>query len=192
MQGRTEAQTPEAELLASARTGDLQAFEQLVTRYERLVFCLALRLTGNAEDAREATQGTFIQMYRKLHQVDTQRPLGPWLYAVAVNVCRGMGRERRRSRLVPIEAFVELAAVDPAPGPERQFSAKERERHLRAGLRELPEKERAALLLREVEDLSTAEVARLLGSSETTVRSQISSARLKLRRFFARRSGGRS
>jgi RNA polymerase sigma-70 factor (ECF subfamily) len=66
------------------------------------------------------------------------------------------------------------------------MSAKEQERHLRAGLRELPEKERAALLLREVQDLSTAEVARLLGSSEGTVRSQISSARLKLRKFFAR------
>jgi RNA polymerase sigma-70 factor (ECF subfamily) len=125
-------------------------------------------------------------MHRKLHQVDAGRPLGPWLYTVTVNICRGIGRNQRRSRLVPMEGFVELAAVDPAPGPERQMSAKEQERHLRAGLRELPEKERAALLLREVQDLSTAEVARLLGSSEGTVRSQISSARLKLRKFFAR------
>jgi RNA polymerase sigma-70 factor (ECF subfamily) len=190
MQGRSDAQAPEADLLLAARRGDLQAFEQLVTRYERLVFCLALRLTGSVPDAQDAVQAVFLQMHRKLHQVDAGRPLGPWLYTVTVNLCRSIGRGQRRSRLVQMERVVELVTADPAPGPERQMSGKEQEQYLRAGLRELPEKERAALLLREVQDLSTAEVARLLGSSEATVRSQISSARLKLRKFFARHAGG--
>jgi RNA polymerase sigma-70 factor (ECF subfamily) len=139
-------------------------------------------MTGNVEDARDAVQGVFLRMHRKLHTVDPGRSLSPWLYTVTLNVCRGIGRSRARSRLVPMEEFVQLAAVDPAPGPERQ---------LRAGLKELPERERAALLLREVEEWSTAEVAKMLGSSETTVRSQISSARVKLRKFFARQGGKR-
>jgi len=184
------AEAPEAALRTAAIRGDLAAFEQLVARYERVVFGLALRLTGNTEDARDAVQGVFLRMHRKLHTVDPERSLGPWLYTVTLNVCRGIGRSRVRSRLVPMEEFVRLAAVDPAPGPERQFSGREAEHQLRAGLRELPEKERAALLLREVEDLTTAEVAKLLGSSETTVRSQISNARMKLRKFFAKHAGG--
>jgi RNA polymerase sigma-70 factor (ECF subfamily) len=78
---------------------------------------------------------------------------------------------------------------DPAASPEGRFSGRERERHLRAGLRTLPEKERAALLLREMDGLSTEEVARVLGSSPATVRSQICNARVKLRKFFAKYLG---
>ncbi|HUA60192.1 MAG TPA: RNA polymerase sigma factor [Verrucomicrobiae bacterium] len=191
MRDRAEAQAPEASLRAAAVRGDLEAFEQLVRRYERAVFSLALRLTGDVEDARDAAQGVFLRMHRKLHTVDPKRSLSPWLYTVTLNVCRGIGRSRIRSRLVPMEEFVQLAAVDPTPGPERQLSAREAEFQLRAGLQQLPERERAALLLREVEELSTAEVAKLLGSSETTVRSQISSARMKLRKFFAKHAGGK-
>jgi len=191
MRERAELPSPEAVLRAAAVRGDLQAFEELVKRYERAVFALALRMTGNVEDARDAVQGVFLRMHRKLHTVDPGRSLSPWLYTVTLNVCRGIGRSRARSRLVPMEEFVQLAAVDPAPGPERQLSAREAERQLRAGLKELPERERAALLLREVEEWSTAEVAKMLGSSETTVRSQISSARVKLRKFFARQGGKR-
>ena len=179
---------PESILRQAALRGDRKAFEQLVFLHERGVFSLALRLTGNADDARDVMQGVFLRLHRKLDTVDPLRPLSPWLYAVTLNVCRGMGRSKARSRLVPIADFVD--AADPYPGPERQLSGREQERQLQEALNELPEKERAALLLREVEELSTAEVARLLGSSETTVRSQISQARLKLRKFFARRKGG--
>lgn len=78
---------------------------------------------------------------------------------------------------------------DSMPDPERRLTGRESEECLRSGLATLPEKERAALLLREMQGLTTAEVACTLGSSEVTVRSQISSARLKLRRFFDRREG---
>jgi RNA polymerase sigma-70 factor (ECF subfamily) len=188
---RSDAPDSESALRAAVLRGDLDAFEKLVMRYERAVFTLALRLTGNVEDARDAVQGVFLRLHRKLHTVDPERALSPWLYTVTLNVCRGIARSQIRSRLVPMEEFVELAAVDPSPSPERQFSAREAEQQLRAGLRELPERERAALVLREVNELTTAEVAKVLGSSETTVRSQISSARMKLRKFFARNAGGK-
>ena len=185
-----ERGTPEAELLSRAKGGDLDAFEQIVILHERKIFGLALRLTGRVEDAKDAMQETFIRMHQKIGQVDADRSIGPWLYSVTINVCRDMGRVRQRARLIPMDDW-SLTAADPVANPEKLFSGRERETHLRAGLRTLPQKERAALLLREMEGLSTEEVARILGSSVTTVRSQICTARLKLRKFFARHLGER-
>jgi RNA polymerase sigma-70 factor, ECF subfamily len=179
-----EPTSGEAHLLALAKTGDLDAFERLVALHERRVFALALRLTGNVEDAKDATQEAFIRLHRKIGQIDSGRSVGPWLYSVTVNACRDIGRDRQRSRLVPMENWASLAPVDPDAGPEGQYADRQREEHLRTVLGRLPEKERAALLLREMEGFSTGEVARILGSSEATVRSQVCNARLKLRKLL--------
>jgi RNA polymerase sigma-70 factor, ECF subfamily len=179
-----ERTTPEARLLALAKTGDLDAFEQLVALHERRVFALALRLTGSMEDAKDATQEAFIRLHRKIAQIDSGRGVGPWLYSVTANACRDIGRERQRSRLVPMENWASLAPADPDANPEGLYADRQREDRLRTVLRRLPEKERAALLLREMEGLSTEEVAGILGSSVSTVRSQICTARLKLRKLL--------
>jgi RNA polymerase sigma-70 factor (ECF subfamily) len=175
---------PEARLLALAKTGDLDAFEQIVALHERRVFALALRLTGSVEDAKDATQEAFVRLHRKMSQIDSDRGAGPWLYSVTVNACRDIGRDRQRSRLVPVDNLASLAPAAPDASPEGLYADRQREEHLRAVLGRLPEKERAALLLREMEGLSTQEVARVLGSSEATVRSQICTARLKLRKLL--------
>ena len=174
----------EARLLVLAKTGDLDAFEQLVALHERRVFALALRLTSSVEDAKDATQETFIRLHRKIAQIDSARGVGPWLYSVTVNACRDIARDRQRSRLVPMENWASLAPADPVANPEGLYADRQREEHLRSVLHCLPEKERAALLLREMEGLSTEEVARILGNSEATVRSQICNARLKLRKLL--------
>jgi RNA polymerase sigma-70 factor, ECF subfamily len=179
-----EGTAPEARLLALAKTGDVDAFEQIVALHERRVFSLALRLTGSVEDAKDATQEAFIRLHRKMAQIDSEKGVGPWLYSVTVNACRDIGRNRQRSRLVPMENLAALAPADPDSTPECLYADIQREEHLRLLLRRLPEKERAALLLREMEGLSTGEVARILGSSEATVRSQICTARLKLRKLL--------
>lgn len=175
---------PEARLLALAKTGDLDAFEQIVALHERRVYALALRLTGCVEDAKDATQEAFIRLHRKIAQIDSGRGVGPWLYSVTVNACRDIGRGRQRSRLVAMENWASHAPADPDATPEGLYASQQREEQLRAMLRRLPEKERAALLLREMEGLSTGEVARILGSSEGTVRSQVCTARLKLRKLL--------
>jgi RNA polymerase sigma-70 factor, ECF subfamily len=179
----------EPELLAAARRGDLDAFETLVKLHERRIFGLALRITGNPEDARDAMQEAFLRLHRRLAQISSEAAIGPWLCTVTVNLCRDLARAKRRSRLVAMEKGAETRC-DPSASPEQIAAAGERERQIQAALRTLPETEREALLLREMEGLSTAEVARALGSSETTVRSQISRARLRLRRLFAARYGG--
>ena len=189
MDPQTAPATREADLLRLAQKGDGDALERLILLYERKIFALAYRLTGSAADAQDAMQETFVRLHLRVREIEAARGVGPWLYTVAVNVCRDIGRRSRRTRLMALPTAVELA--DALADPERRFSARESEECLRAGLKTLPEKERAALLLREMEGLTTAEVARALGSSEVTVRSQICSARMKLRRFFRRREEGR-
>ena len=175
------------ELLERARSGDSRAFEDLVGQHERRVLGLAWRLIGSAEEARDAAQEVFLRLFRYLHKIDPNRPLAAWLYRVTVNVCRDASRRRRRfvteSLDDPERAPLALAATD---DPARQTLVREEHRILAQGLATLGEKERAALVLRDVEGLSSAEVAEILESSQATVRSQISHARLKLARHRQR------
>jgi RNA polymerase sigma-70 factor, ECF subfamily len=185
MDPQTAPEFSEADLLRRAQKGDRDALDQLIMRHERRIFALAFRLTGSAADAQDAAQETFVRLHLRVREIEAERGVGGWLRAVAINVCRDMARRRRRSRLIPLPEAVDLP--DALADPEQRFSARETEECLQDALRTLPERERAALLLREMEGLSTAEVAQMLGSREVTVRSQISNARLKLRRFFQRR-----
>lgn len=186
MRPHTAHEIPEADLLRRAQASDRNALEQLIMLHEHRIFALALRMTGNVADAQDAVQETLIRLHLGVRKIDPARGAGAWLGAVAVNACHEIHRRRQRSRLIPIAADA-VDVPDSTPDPERRLSGRESEECLRAGLETLPEKERAALLLREIQGLTTAQVARALGSSEVTVRSQISSARLKLRRIFHRR-----
>lgn len=179
----TPMDAPEDRLrtLASAKAGDLAAFERLMRQQERLVLATARRLLGNMEDAQDVAQEVFWRLYQNLHKVDATENVTGWLYRVTVNLCRG----RQRKRLAHVEA--ELADVPaPSAGPHHQLLEAERQQVLQMSLRRLSEKERAALVLRDLEGLPTKQVARILGSSEATVRSQISKARLKVKDFVER------
>ena len=173
---------------ARERTGDLAAFEALMRQYERLVLVTALRLLGNIEDAKDVSQEVFLRLYRNLHKVEAASNYQAWLYRVTVNACYDIGRKRKPS--VPMEDVPDPVSMD--DDPHQALSGVERQRILQMSLRALSGKERAALVLRDLEGLSTEEVARTLGSSEATVRSQISKARMKMRdyieRYFRRRT----
>jgi RNA polymerase sigma-70 factor (ECF subfamily) len=165
--------------LEAAKAGDLAAFEQLMRQHERLVLRTALRILGNPADAQDVAQEVFLRLYRNLKKVEAAGNLEGWLYRVAVNLCRDQRRRKGRTE--------ELEDVVAAPGdPQQELTAAERRRVLKMSLRMLPEKERAALVLRDLEGLSTSEVAEILGSSEATVRSQISKARVKVKDFVER------
>jgi len=171
-----------ARAIAAAKAGDLAAFEILMRQYERMVLVTALRLLGNIEDAKDASQEVFLRLYRNLGKVEAAGSFPGWLYRVTVNVCHDMGRKRTAN--VPMDEVPDL----PAPGadPGESAAGAERQRVLHMSLRMLSGKERAALVLRDLEGLSTSEVAQALGSSEATVRSQISQARVKVRHFVER------
>ena len=162
-------------LLARAQEGDSQSFDEIMVLYQKRVFCTALRILGHVEDAQDAAQEVFLRLYKYIERVDQNRPLLPWLYRVTVNVCHDIARKRNRTESLS-DAVAEAIPVHAADGAaERQWIAE--------GLKSLPEKERAAIVLCDIEGLSTGEVAHILGSSETTVRSQISRGRIKLKEF---------
>jgi RNA polymerase sigma-70 factor, ECF subfamily len=167
-------------VLQRAIAGDVSAFEQIVVRFERRVLTLAWRLLGSVEDAQDASQEVFLRAFRFLHRFDMKRPFEPWLVRMTVNVCRDLGRKRKPS--VVLDPDVLRSTSD----PHADMHSDEQRKILHAALRELPEKERAAVVLRDIEGFSTAEVAEILGSSESTVRVQISSARLKIRKAVKR------
>ena len=179
-----------AEIIARALTGDRAAFEAIVQLHERRVLTLAFRLLGNMEDAQDAAQEVFLRAFKYLRRFDSSKPLEPWLVRMTVNVCRGAGRKRSRSRevFVAAEGF---QGEDPGKNPYAQLRAEEQKRFLYEALDGLAEKERTAVVLRDIEGLTTAEVADILGSAEATVRSQISVARLKLRKAIVRMKGSK-
>jgi len=171
-------------LLERAIAGDVSAFEQIIVRHERRVFTLAWRLLGSFEDAQDAAQEVFFRAFRYLHRFDKARPFEPWLVRMTVNVCRDLARKRVRPANVLAEAAAD-ALLAPS-NPHADLDSEEQREILRRALQQLPEKERSAVVLRDIEGFSTAEVAEILGSSEATVRSQISSARLKIRKAIKR------
>jgi RNA polymerase sigma-70 factor (ECF subfamily) len=170
-------------LLRDAKTGNLDAFEQIVKGHERTVLLTALRLLGRWEDAQDAAQEVFLRLHKYLKRFDDAREFAPWLYRVTVNVCRDLNARRRPD--AELDAL-DVAPPDIAAGPHEQARSSEGRRILQAALGRLSERERAAVVLRDIEGLSTREVAQILGSTEATVRSHLSNARLKIMRLTER------
>jgi RNA polymerase sigma-70 factor (ECF subfamily) len=169
-------------ILQRAIAGDVSAFEQVIARYERRVLTLAWRLLGSFEDAQDASQEVFLRTFRFLHRFDKGRPFEPWFVRITVNVCRDLRRKRQRQP----DSLIDADALKSSSNPDADLHSQQQRQMLYRALQELPEKERAAVVLRDIEGLSTAEVAEILGSSEATVRSQISNARLKIKRAVKR------
>lgn len=170
------------EWIKKAKAGDLDAFERILILHERPVLRFAQRLLGNGEDAKDAAQEVFIRLHGHLSRFREDSEVSPWLYRVTVNVCHDI--RRRRKQTSPVNAGLEV--LDPAQDPEQPLTAVQERAMLIAALGTLTERERAAIVLRDMEGFTTAEVAWILGSSETTVRSQISTGRVKLRNFIAK------
>jgi RNA polymerase sigma-70 factor, ECF subfamily len=187
--------TPTAEraLVDRCRQGDGEAFSRLVALHERMVFSLALRLLGDAEEARDLSQEVFLQVYRHLSRFEGRSSLKTWIYRIVVNQGRNRQRwwrRRRKERSCPLE---DLTAADEArmsasvaggeDSPFDQVSRGERARRVQQALLELPFHQRTILVLREVEGLSCDAIAATLGLPEGTVKSRLSRAReaLKIR-----------
>ena len=192
-------------LAARARAGDAAAFERLMACTQHKVAATAWRLLGSREDARDATQESYLRAYKYLKSYRPAQDFHGWLYRITVNVCRDMLRARRGAGAPPQAtradaAFDELEEATEwshAQGGDAERAALLAQQRVivRRALAALPEKERTAVVLRDLEGLATEEVARLMNTRPATVRSQISTARVKLKVFCdqilrERRPGG--
>jgi RNA polymerase sigma-70 factor (ECF subfamily) len=163
--------------------------EEFVREHLRRVFLLIYRIVGNVADAQDLTQETFIKALQRQDQLKDLEKAAHWLSRIASNTA--IDHLRRRGR-VQFTGLDEAADPTPAPddgGPEALLLRGEQRGSLERALARLTPRERAALLLRDVEDLPAEEVARRLRCGKATVRSHIANARIKLRRFLP---GGQS
>src|SRR5262245_25802487 len=192
----------ESTLVARLRLGEMEAFDQLVEEYQALVYALSLRILNNAEDARDATQETFLKIYRHFGNFRGEASLKTWICRIAINQARSSDRwlrRRRRNDTTSLDA--PLGSSDGANGspdgydqrspidylqsryatPEDETLSRERSRQIERGLRQLKKDFRIAVILRDIEGLSYEEIAWVTEVSVGTVKSRIARGREMLR-----------
>lgn len=175
--------TPPDDRLLRARSGDLAAFNELVLEHQGLVFNLCYRMLSRRQAAEDACQETFISAWRNLPGMrgDTFRP---WLLRIAANACHDELRRRGRRSASSLEVALEEGLPEPAdsdPLPEASVLSGELRRRLESALRALPEEQRLAIVLSDVEGLDYAEIAATMSCSLGTVKSRIARGRARLR-----------
>jgi len=170
--------------------GDVNAFEKLVLEYEKSVYNIALRMTGNSEDASDMTQEAFIKAYNSLQSFRGDSKFSVWLYRIATNVCLDFLRSRSRKPTVSLSVEdnegeeVQLDVADESQSPELLLDRQMTRESVRRGLETLSPEYRQILLLREIRGLSYDEISQALGLEVGTVKSRIFRARKKLCTFL--------
>lgn len=177
-------------LLEKVRAGDYQAFEALVNRYEGKVYRLSMRMLRNQEDAEDALQETFLQVYRGLKGFEGRSTFSTWLFRLATNVCLMKIRHRgtEPAKLLPLEDYIPRHEEGKHPQiqdwpdkPEEVLLNKESREKMLEALEKLPAEYRAVFVLRDIEGFSNSEVGEALGISVAAVKSRLHRARLTLR-----------
>jgi RNA polymerase sigma-70 factor (ECF subfamily) len=189
---KTLERRQEDSLLQRLRAEELAAFEEMVAHFERPVYSLCFRILGDAEEARDAAQETFLKVYRGLKGFRGESGLKTWIYRIAINQAMNQQRwwrRRHRDETVSLdltrgdsELTIESSLRGTGASPEQMAISNERERRIMKALGEVKQEYRVVLILREIEDLSYEEIAETLAISIGTVKSRIARGREELRR----------
>lgn len=177
-------------IIESVLDGDVNAFEALVTKYEKTVYNLALRMTGNAEDAADMTQETFLKAYRSLKSFRGESKFSVWLYRICSNVCLDFLRSKSRKSADSLTVEndegeeTELDVPDDSFDPQRQLEISLTREAIQRGLDSLSHDQREILLLREINGLSYEEISEVLGIELSTVKTRIFRGRKRLAAFL--------
>ena len=173
----------ELDLIERHRLGDPSAFEEIYSQHEKMVFNLALRMTGSPEDAAELAQEVFLRVYRHLERFRGGSTLKTWVFRIALNCCRSRFRRKRLLFREPApgdDGALERIA-DPHANPERDALNRGLGERLDAALRRVPLAFREAVVLRDVHGFTYDEIAEILRVRIGTVRSRIARGRERLR-----------
>ena len=189
MKGIQHSSTPETTLISAAQRGDLEAFNQLVLRYQNLLFGIALRLLNDEDVASDAVQEALISAFRRFHTFRGDS-LRSWLARVVVNACYDEMRKKRRQHSIPLEQYnaegdeIETSywLVDAQADPELQFETSELEGAIQRSLNKLPPIYRLMLVLVDIEGMSYEEAAMAAHIPVGTVKSRLARARLQMQK----------
>ena len=177
----------ESELIIALRQRDPEAFSYLFDTYSDKIYRLAVDLLENEDEAEGIVQDTFLRLFEKLEQFQEKAKLGTWLYRVAYNASIDLLRKRRPVVPLPDEPAMQedlpipVVYVDWCHAPETILASTEAQLELERAITTLPERYRAVFILRDIEGLSTAETAKILSISVSSVKVQLHRARLILR-----------
>ena len=174
-------------LLRRAQRGDPEAFGQLMEPMEQLVWRVCWHYTGDREASSDCAQDAMIRIWRGLESYRGDCAFESWVYRIAANCCMDWLRKKKRDRSVSMEPMKEQGfdPADTSPGTEDQVIAKDERRRLREAIALLPEDQREALVLTQLERVSYEEAARILDTTEGTVKSRVNRAKARLREILS-------
>ena len=174
-------------LLRRAQNGDPEAFGRLMEPLEQLVWRVCWHYTGNREAAEDCGQEAMIRIWRHLANYRGECALESWVYRIAANCCMDWLRKKKRDRSVSVEPLREQGfdPADTSPGTAEPVVAKDERQRLREAISLLPDEQREALILTQLEKVPYEEAARALGVSEGTVKSRVNRAKTRLKELLS-------
>lgn len=184
----------DTDILRRCLAGDEKAYRELIERYQRQVYSVALRMLRRAEDAEDVSQETFIRVFRSIDRYDPTRPFAAWLFTITSRLCID---HIRRRRVRPISLFQRdpesqeertIEVVDPGLRPDEETSRIEEERNAQELIDSLPPHYRIVVMLRHQQDLSYDEIAEALKLPLGTVKARIHRARALLKQRLEERT----
>ena len=172
----------DAELVSAAAGGSREAFDVLVERHRRTVYQVCYRFVNNHEDASDLAQDAFVRAWKGLKNFKGQSSLSTWLYRIAVNVC--LNRVSAKTPVTePLDSIEHVADLR-IEGAQRAMIREERAVAVRKAIADLPEKQRATLILRTYHDMSHQQIADVLGSSVGAVKANFFHALANLKKIL--------
>jgi RNA polymerase sigma-70 factor, ECF subfamily len=177
----------EMELIASAKEGDVNSFNKLISRYNQVIYNFSFKICRNEEKAKETLQDTLISIYKSLKSFDGKSKFSTWLYKVVTNNCLMMARSNKAGKNISINddeyqiSLIDRDIVGIYETPSQSMLNEELKEKLDEAIKKLPVKYRLVFLLRDVEDLSIDETSKILNLSIPVVKSRLHRARIFLK-----------
>lgn len=178
----------EAKLIKESQQGNMKSFEELILLYQDQAYRTAYGMLGNHEDAKDATQESFIKIYKSLKSFKYKSSFSTWMYRIVHNTCLDLIRKQKRRREIPIEINKDsneegyvIPIEDLSDGPEALLDYKVVKEELIKCIKELPIEYQGVIILRDIEGISYDQIAEILGISQGTVKSRINRGRIQLR-----------
>ncbi|MCH8019230.1 sigma-70 family RNA polymerase sigma factor [candidate division KSB1 bacterium] len=184
----------DSELIGKFLTGDVNAFNTLVWRWEKSVYNFILRYIGDREESQDICQKTFIRVYRKLNRLRDTEKFSTWLYQIAINICRDEIKSRSRRKTYSLDHLQENSngaqagvlnlTTDSKSEPEEQAHKRDVSDLIGRALQTLPEEQRVVIIMKEYQGLKFTEIADILETSVNTAKSRMYYGIAALRKIF--------